>query len=155
MGVEIERKYSVNKEKWDKVIKTEKHFYRQGYLSTDPDKTIRVRVTDTHGFITIKGRSIGITRPEFEYKIPKSDAIQLLHNFAKSIVSKIRYKIEFKNKLWEVDEFLEDNVGLVIAEIEINSENEQYDIPEWAEQDVTGQEKYYNSNLSINPYKNW
>ncbi len=155
MGIEIERKYLVNKEKWNKVSKPEKHFYRQGYLLTEPDKTIRVRVTDTHGYITIKGHSIGISRTEFEYEIPQKDAIQLLDNFTKSVIAKVRYKITYKNKLWEVDEFLEDNLGLIIAEIELKNENEKYELPDWVGQDVTNDERFYNSFLSINPYKNW
>ena len=155
MGIEIERKYLVNKEKWNKITKTDKQFIRQGYLLIDPHKTIRVRLTDTHGFITIKGITQGATRAEFEYKIPKQDALQLLDMFAKADVIKIRYKVEFKNKIWEVDEFLGDNLGLIVAEIELTNENEQYELPDWVEQDVTEEGKYYNSNLSVNPYKNW
>jgi len=155
MGIEIERKYLVNKEKWNKITKTEKQFIRQGYLLTDPHKTIRVRLTDTLGFITIKGLSQGATRAEFEYEIPKLDAMQLLDMFAIADLIKIRYKVKFKNKIWEVDEFSGDNLGLIVAEIELSNENEQFELPDWVEQDVTEEKKYYNSNLSVNPYKNW
>jgi adenylate cyclase len=155
MGIEIERKYLVNQEKWNHVVKEEKQFWRQGYLLTDANKTIRVRYNDEKGFITIKGKSVGISRLEFEYEIPKSDAIELLQNFAMSVLTKIRYRVNYKNKLWEVDEFLEDNAGLIIAEIELENEHEHYELPDWVGKDVSGDIKYYNSYLSANPYKNW
>lgn len=155
MGVEIERKFLVNKEKWNLLDKPDEQFYRQGYLSTDPNKTIRVRQTDTNGYLTIKGLSVGASRPEFEYEIPINDAEQLLDKFSTSSLTKIRYKIVFRNKVWEVDEFLGDNLGLIVAEIELTSEGEQFELPDWLETEVTGEEKYYNSNLSTNPFKNW
>lgn len=155
MAIEIERKYLVNKEKWESVNKKERQFYRQGYLITDINKTIRVRYNDNQGFLTIKGNMVGISRLEYEYEIPKSDAIQLLQNFAVSILAKVRYRIEYKNKIWEVDEFLEDNLGLIIAEIELKNEEEHFEIPDWVGLEVTGNKKYYNSFLSVNPYKNW
>ncbi len=131
------------------------HHYRQGYLLTDPQKTIRVRLTETTGFLTIKGVSVGTTRSEYEYEIPITEAKELLDNFSTSELSKIRYHIEFNNKIWEVDEFLGDNAGLFIAEIELKSEDEVFDLPEWVTKEVTEEKKYYNSNLTINPYKNW
>ena len=155
MGKEIERKYLVDKEKWDLISKPTGQIYRQGYLLTDPVKTIRVRSTEETGFLTIKGISIGATRQEYEYEIPLTDSKELLDNFSVSELSKIRYKISFSNKLWEVDEFLDDNFGLIIAEIELTSEDETFDIPEWIKKEVTGEEKYYNSNLTILPYKKW
>ena len=155
MGKEIERKYLVDKEKWDLISKPTGHIYRQGYLLTDPAKTIRVRSTEKAGFLTIKGISIGATRQEYEYEIPLTDSQELLDNFSVSELSKIRYKISFGNKLWEVDEFLNDNFGLIVAEIELTSEEETFDIPEWIEKEITGEEKYYNSNLTIFPYKKW
>ena len=155
MGKEIERKYLVDKEKWDFISKPSGQIYRQGYLLTDPAKTIRIRSTEQAGFLTIKGISIGATRQEYEYEIPLTDSKELLDNFSVSELSKIRYKISFGNKLWEIDEFLDDNFGLIIAEIELTSEDETFDIPEWIEKEVTGEEKYYNSNLTILPYKKW
>src|SRR5687767_5958315 len=146
MGKEIERKYLVDKEKWELVLKPNGQVYRQGYLLTDPTKTIRVRSTGEAGFLTIKGISIGATRQEYEYEIPLADSKELLDNFSVSELSKIRYKISFGNKLWEVDEFLGDNLGLIVAEIELSSEDETFDIPEWIGKEVTGEEKYYNSN---------
>lgn len=155
MGKEIERKYLVDFKKWQKIEKRPGHYYRQGYLLTDPQKTIRVRLTDKKGYLTIKGISVGATRLEYEYEIPITEAKELLDNFSISELSKIRYNIEFKSKIWEVDEFLGDNVGLFIAEIELISEDEIIELPEWVLNEVTGEEKYYNSNLTINPFKNW
>lgn len=99
--------------------------------------------------------SIGATRPEYEYQIPLNEANELLDNFSISELSKVRYKITFNNKVWEVDEFLEDNDGLIVAEIELTSEYENFELPDWIGQEVTGEEKYYNSNLTIHPYKKW
>lgn len=155
MGQEIERKYLIDLQKWQKVDKPPGQTCRQGYLLTDPQKTIRVRLTDTKGFLTIKGVSVGATRLEYEYEIPAADAKELLDNFSAAELSKIRYNIKFNNKTWEVDEFLGDNAGLFIAEIELESEDELVELPEWATKEVTGDERYYNSNLTVNPYKNW
>ena len=109
MPIEIERKYLVNKTKWNETDKPQGQFFRQGYLLTDPNKTIRIRVTDSKGYLTIKGLSIGATRPEFEYEIPKDEAEQLLNMFTISDLTKVRYKILVNENLWEVDEFLGDN----------------------------------------------
>lgn len=155
MGVEIERKYLVNKNTWDEVIKDNRHFIKQGYILNNPDKIIRIRLTDDKGYINIKGLSTGASRPEFEYQIPEEDAKELLANFCASGTTKIRNKVLYKGKLWEVDEFLEDNEGLIIAEIELTSDDEPFDLPEWIAKEVTGEEKYYNSNLSVHPFKKW
>jgi adenylate cyclase len=155
MPKEIERKFLINHTKWEQVKKPIGDFYRQGYLLTDPNKTIRVRLTNTSAFLTIKGLSVGATRPEFEYEIPMQDAKELLDNFAISELSKVRYKINFSHKTWEIDEFLGDNLGLIIAEIELKSENEAFDMPNWIDREVTGEQKYYNSNLTIVPFKDW
>lgn len=155
MGVEIERKYLVDEQVWEKADKGERHFVKQGYIGNTKSKTIRIRITDNKGYITIKGISTGASRPEFEYEIPPEDAKQLLDNFCESTISKIRSKVYFKSKLWEVDEFLEDNNGLIIAEIELSSDDEKFDLPNWIVKEVTGEEKYYNAYLSIHPYKGW
>ncbi len=155
MGIEIERKFLVNQEIWNKLEKLDGEFYRQGYLLTDPTKTIRVRQTSEKGFLTIKGISVGASRAEFEYEIPREEAKELLDQFSVSELSKIRYKILFENKLWEVDEFLGENEGLMVAEIELESEDETFIIPKWIGEEVTGEEKYYNSNLTQLPFKNW
>ena len=155
MGVEIERKFLVNKEKWELVEKPKGNHFRQGYLVTDPTKTIRVRITDSSSYLTIKGISVGATRQEFEYEIPKIDAEQLLNQFAVSDVKKIRYEILFDGKIWEVDEFLGENLGLLLAEIELENESDIVELPDWIEREVTNEENYYNSNLSINPFLKW
>jgi len=155
MALEIERKFLVDTLKWIKSEKGPRHFYRQGYMLAQAEKTIRVRVTDESGFITIKGKTIGASRPEYEYKIPRPDAIELLDQFCSSEVSKYRYTISFGGKVWEVDEFLGDNEGLVVAELELSSEEEQFAVPDWIGEEVTGVEKYYNSNLSNRPFKQW
>ena len=155
MGFEIERKFLVHKDKWNLVSKPKKDFYRQGYLFSDSNKTIRVRQTNDKGYITIKGSVIGLSRPEFEYEIPKADAEELLNQFSVSELIKVRYKILFKNKIWEVDEFLGDNLGLIVAEIELEHENEQFEIPDWIANEVTDDNKYYNSCLAKTPYCNW
>ena len=155
MGVEIERKFLVNKEKWELVEKPKGNHFRQGYLVTDPTKTIRVRITDSSSYLTIKGISVGATRQEFEYEIPKIDAEQLLNQFAVTDLIKIRYEILFDGKIWEVDEFLGENLGLLLAEIELENESDIVELPDWIEREVTNEENYYNSNLSINPFINW
>lgn len=155
MPEEIERKYLVNLEKWKQADKPAGEHYRQGYLVTEPNKTIRVRVTDTKGFLTIKGISVGATRAEYEYEIPVTEAKELLDKFAVSELSKTRYKITFNSKVWEVDEFLGANEGLFVAEIELTSEAEKVELPEWVAEEVTADARYYNSNLTINPYKSW
>ena len=155
MGKEIERKFLLHHEEWKKADKPTGQHIRQGYILTDPQKTIRVRIKDHKGFLTIKGLSVGATRSEYEYEIPVQEATELLDAFSVSELSKIRYEIPYKNKTWEVDEFLGDNAGLLIAEIELENEQEPIELPEWVATEVTSEEKYYNSNLTENPYKNW
>lgn len=155
MGQEIERKFLVNREAWQLLDKPLGKLLRQGYLLTDPDKTIRVRISGTTGFLTIKGLTKGATRLEYEYAIPAPEAIELLDNFAISELTKTRYEIVFANKKWEVDEFLGDNQGLMVAEIELQSEEEAFELPGWLDREVTGEEKYYNANLTMHPFNQW
>ena len=155
MGIEIERKFLVNVEKWNQQEKPNQEFYRQGYLVTDPQKTIRVRQTSDKGFLTIKGISKGATRSEFEYEIPLEEAKELLDLFAVSELSKYRTTLLFEDKYWEVDQFLGKNEGLWVAEIELTSEDESFTLPDWAGKEVTSEAKYYNSNLTILPFQDW
>ena len=155
MGIEIERKFLVKKDKWAQVVKEERSLFRQGYILSDPQKTIRVRLTDTEAFLTIKGQTIGAARPEFEYSIPKEDAVHMLDNFCISELSKIRYFIRHDGHTWEVDEFLGQNAGLIVAEIELSSEDEQFSLPEWVDKEVTAEKKYTNSNLAVKPFGEW
>ena len=155
MPLEIERKFLLNHEKWNTLPKPEGTVYRQGYLLNDKNKTIRVRISDTNAFITIKGKTTGATRSEFEYAIPLADAKQLLDNLSDSEVSKTRYNIYYKDKLWEVDVFHGENEGLIVAEIELTSEDEPFERPGWVTTEVTGDPKYYNANLSVLPFTQW
>ncbi|MGD9489037.1 MAG: CYTH domain-containing protein [Calditrichaceae bacterium] len=155
MGVEIERKFLVKNDSWRRETRPGKK-YRQGYLSTDPDKTIRVRVAGVKAFITIKGRNIGLTRGEFEYEIPKTDAEEILRTLCKdSILEKTRYSVEHDGMEWSIDEFEGNNQGLIMAEIELHDENQFIKFPRWIGEEVSTDIRYYNSNLVHNPYKNW
>lgn len=155
MGIEIERKFLVSHGPWEELEKPLGEFYRQGYLLTDPQKTIRVRQTSDKGFLTIKGVSIGATRAEYEYEVPFEEAKEMLDQFSIAELSKVRYKISIGNHIWEVDVFSGKNHGLIVAEIELKKEDETFDLPDWIDREVTGEEKYYNSNLVIQPYSDW
>jgi adenylate cyclase len=156
MNLEIERKFLVCGNFKNKVINSYK--IAQGFLSSHPQRTVRVRITDTKGYITVKGISnaSGTTRFEWEKEILLADAQNLLRICEPSIIEKTRYIVPASNNLFfEVDEFLGDNLGLIIAEIELPSENFSFNKPSWLGEEVTGQTKYYNSVLSKNPYSNW
>ena len=156
MPIEIERKYLVKYNLWDALAKPKGEYYRQGYVVNEMSKTVRVRATENQGFITIKGKTDNpAVKPEYEYQIPKAEAIELLDGFTENNIEKIRYKIEYQGKIWEIDLFYGDNEGLIVAEIELNSMEESYQIPEWIDREVTHESKYFNSNLSKNPFKNW
>ncbi len=148
MGQEIERKFLVIINKWNQVLKPKEEEYRQGYLVSTPEKTIRVRITPQTAYLTIKGKSVGISRPEFEYEIPISEATDLLEQFSISELRKVRYKVKHNNHLWEVDEFLGRQEGLVLAEIELTDEREEFSMPDWVGQEVSGDRRYYNSHLA-------
>ncbi|RKR83741.1 adenylate cyclase [Mucilaginibacter gracilis] len=155
MGVEIERKFLVDHAKWQTLQKPHGMVIKQGYLLTDPEKTIRIRIKDQLSYITIKGKTKGISRSEYEYPIPLNEANELLSSLCEAVISKTRYCITFAGKLWEVDVFNGDNQGLIVAEIELDDENEQFDTPPWLAAEVSDDARYYNSNLSLNPFKNW
>jgi CYTH domain-containing protein len=155
MGIEIERKYLVKADLWSKVKPQKSILIQQAYLSRDPEKTIRIRVADDKGFITIKGPTTGISRKEFEYEIPVAEAKELMDGFTKNAIHKIRHHVLHKNNLWEVDEFKGDNEGLVIAEIELEEADEKVDLPEWIDSEVSSDRRYSNSNLVAKPYKTW
>lgn len=155
MGVEIERKFLVDHEKWNQVEKPEGMIIRQGYMHKEPSKTIRIRVRDKESYITIKGKSHGISRSEYEYKIPLNDGNEMLASFCDAIIDKVRYCITYAGKFWEIDVFAGDNNGLIVAEIELDNEHEQFDVPDWIDVEVTEDKRYYNSNLSVNPYSSW
>lgn len=154
LALEIERKYLVRDDAWRALAQGTQ--YRQGYLSTTPERTVRVRLIADKGYLTIKGVSIGAVRMEYEYQIPGGEAQTMLDELCeKPLIEKKRYKIDHKGLTWEVDEFFGENQGLIFAEVELESEDQSYDKPEWITDEVTGDPKYFNSNLIQNPYKNW
>ncbi len=153
MGREIERKFLVQGQEWKQLARGTA--MRQGYLSTDPERVVRVRVEGDAAALTIKGKSAGAVRGEWEYAIPKADAEELLALCLRPLIEKSRYRIDHAGMLWEVDEFYGDNAGLVVAEIELQSEDQQFDRPHWVAAEVTHDARYYNSNLLRHPYKDW
>lgn len=154
MAKEIERKFLLVGEEW-KALAAGTH-YRQGYLNSAKERTVRIRTIDDKAFLTIKGITVGATRVEYEYEIPHADCNFMLDELAeKPIVEKNRYKISFDGLIWEVDEFLGVNAGLVVAEVELTSEDQAFEKPSWVGEEVTGDPKYYNSNLVKNPYTTW
>lgn len=155
MKFEIEHKYLVRKELWDLLEKPEGILVKQGYLLTGPDKTIRIRIKGSHGFLTIKGPVADATRLEYEYPIPVEDAGEILSEFTLQQIEKIRYDIWFEGKRWEVDQFLGENEGLLVAEIELQDKDDNYEKPVWLGKNVTGDPRYYNSYLTSHPYKSW
>jgi adenylate cyclase len=156
MPFEIERKYLVKHDLWNALAKPKGEYYRQGYIVNEIAKTVRVRATENCGFITIKGKTDNpAIKPEYEYQITKSEAIELLNGFTENNIEKTRFKIDFEGKLWEIDVFLGNNEGLIVAEIELKSLEELYEIPDWIDCEVTHEDKYFNANLSKNPFKNW
>jgi adenylate cyclase len=152
MGLEIEHKYLLNREHWVKVVPHKSVLLQQAYISTDPEKTIRVRTLNDKAYITIKGKTSGASRLEFEYEIPLNDAHELIKNFSTNLVEKTRHYVVFEGKTWEVDEFKGANDGLFVAEIELGSEDENYLLPDWVDENVTNDQRYANSNLALNPY---
>jgi CYTH domain-containing protein len=154
MGTEIERKFLVKDDTFKQLAKGTK--YRQGYLSSTKERVVRVRTIDDKGYMTVKGITTGATRVEYEYEIPVQDADAMLDELCeKPIIEKNRYKIQNKNLVWEIDEFFGENQGLIVAEVELESEDQPYEKPGWIGAEVTGDPKYFNSNLIQNPYKNW
>jgi adenylate cyclase len=154
MAIEIERKFLVRGDEWRSLGKGT--IYRQGYISTVNGVTVRVRIAGEIGYITIKGKTEGIVRQEFEYPIPVADAEMMLNTLCdRPLIEKIRYKIDLNDLLWEVDEFLGENQGLILAEVELKDENQEIKWPEWIETEVTSDRRYYNSSLAKYPYQQW
>ncbi len=145
--MEIERKYFLKNDEWRKYVTNRIHI-KQGYICSDPDRVVRIRITDSKAFITIKGMNTNISRPEFEYEIPVKDAEEMYSIFCqKANLEKFRNIVMFKNHKWEIDEFAGRHQGLIFAEVELQSEDEKIEFPDWIGQEITGIPKYYNSNL--------
>ena len=153
MGQEIERKFLVNGESWRTGAGT---LIRQGHLRNQIEGTVRVRTKGERAYLTIKGNATGITRLEFEYEIPVDDANQILDKLCiKPLIEKIRYEVHIGGFKWEIDEFLEENSGLVVAEIELEDENQEFPKPDWLGKEVSDDFRYQNANLVKNPYNQW
>jgi adenylate cyclase len=151
---EIERKFLVSGEAWRETAEGTR--YRQGFLSTEPERTVRVRVAGPRGSITVKGKNVGARRAEFEYEIPVADAERMLDTLCqRPLIEKIRYTLPVGPHTWEIDVFEGSNAGLVVAEIELSSEDEAFEKPEWVGDEVTDDPRYFNSNLVANPYGTW
>lgn len=150
---EIERKFLVDLARWRPagagVV------LRQGYLSSHPERTVRVRLEGEAGKLTIKGLTTGVTRAEYEYAIPAADATALLALCERPLIEKVRHTEEHERKTWEIDVFHGDNEGLVIAELELASEDEPFAVPPWAIEEVSHDPRYYNANLVKAPYRTW
>ena len=155
MFQEIERKFLVKGDFAKEIFQTTE--IKQGYLCRDNGITVRVRIKGDKGFLTIKGRRIGISRFEWEKEITVEEALALLEQTDSGCIEKTRHMVKNTDgrHIWEVDEFHGDNEGLVVAEIELADENEPFDIPEWVGDEVTDDKRYYNAQLLQNPYKNW
>jgi adenylate cyclase len=154
MAIEIERKFLVKGEQWRSLGKGK--IYRQGYFPTTQGCTIRVRIIGDQGYLTIKGKTQGYSRSEFEYPIPLADAHEMLNTLCdRPLIEKTRYKITLDHLIWEVDEFTGDNQGLILAEVELTSEDQKINLPEWIHQEVTGDPQYYNVNLVKYPFSQW
>ncbi len=153
MAEEIERKFLIDRTKW--IPGSTKRFICQGYLQDDPERTIRIRISDDLACLTIKGKLSGITRKEFSYPVPVDEARELLKLIKHKPIEKTRYLVYYANKCWEVDEFLGINEGLFLAEVELTSPDEVIELPPWVGKEVSGDPRFYNAYLSSHPYTLW
>ncbi len=153
MAKEIERKFLLKDNAWREGAKG--IVYRQGYLSTVKERTVRVRTDGNKAHLTVKGINIGPTRLEFEYEIPVEEANEMLALCERPLIEKTRYLVKFGGLTWEIDQFHGDNKGLILAEVELSDEEQQIDLPDWIGREVTEDPRYFNANLIKNPYKSW
>lgn len=154
MAVEIERKFLVKGQEWRE--ETTGLIYRQGYIYTQNSITVRVRLAGEQGYLTIKGKSIGSSRSEYEYPIPATDAQEMLNTLCdRPLIEKKRYKLKQGDLTWEIDEFFGENEGLIIAEVELITEDQTVNLPPWIGDEVTHDSRYFNINLAKHPYRNW
>ena len=155
MATEIERKFLVHREAWhaDPAAGVR---YRQGYLATFPSPVVRVRVAGDRGYLTIKGRTSGITRLEFEYAIPLADADEMLDTLCTTpLIEKVRYRVPYAGRTWDVDAFEGANAGLLLAEVELPAADAQVDLPPWVGREVSDDPRYFNANLAVHPWAEW
>lgn len=156
MATEIEHKFLLKNDEWRKANIIKSVRYRQGYMASNKQSSVRVRISDHDAFLNIKGATLGVKRREYEYPIPEQDARELLDNLCtKPLIEKTRYYIKYEGFTWEIDVFEGDNEGLVVAEIEIDSEGQDFSKPPWIGEEVSDDPRYYNSCLADHPYKDW
>ena len=154
MAKEIERKFLIDISGVKSIGSGS--WIKQGYISTTDNTAVRIRVTGTVAYLTLKGENQGATRPEFEYEIPIEDANEIIKELCSGpVIDKTRYLVEYGSHTWEIDVFHGDNDGLIVAEVELESETEEVDLPKWVINEVTGEVKYYNTSLLDNPFNKW
>lgn len=154
MGMEIERKFLLCGADWRQGATAV--FCRQGYLLSNMACTIRVRVIGDQGFLTVKGQSVGLARPEYEYEIPLADAQAMLDSLcARPLVEKVRHTLTYADITWEIDEFLNENQGLIVAEVELESADQSVELPPWIGREVSADPRYLNVNLARHPFSLW
>ncbi len=154
MAIEIERKFLLVDDAWRQAAVG--ILFRQGYLSVAPARTVRVRLEGECGKLTIKGKSQGLVRAEYEYNIPQEEAAELLDNLClRPLIEKTRYRVEHAGQLWEIDEFHGENAGLIVAEIELETADSSFDLPDWVGAEVSADPRYFNANLVKQPYSSW
>jgi adenylate cyclase len=159
MGIEIERKFLVHSDRWQQwklANAVEGVLYRQGYVPTIDKRTVRIRVAGSQGYLTLKGPVQDCSRLEFEYPIPVDDAMQMLDHFCRSpLIEKFRYKVPDHGLIWEIDEFLGENAGLLLAEVELSDRQQAVTLPDWVAEEVSGDARYFNSYLVSCPFQTW
>lgn len=154
MATEIERKFLLRNDAWRALAQGTP--YRQGYLNSAKERTVRVRIAGSEAFLTIKGPGMGASRAEYEYPLPLADAVEMLDTLAeRPLIEKMRYRIRQHDLVWEIDEFFGENRGLIVAEIELQREDQAFDRPDWLGEEVTGDVRYFNANLIRHPYTRW
>lgn len=155
MGLEIERKYLVKNDSWRDAVESQQHVI-QGYVVAAANATVRVRVKGDHAYLTIKGPSAGIGRSEYEYEVPVADGEAMLRELsATPLVEKTRYRVRCGEHLWDLDVFEGANAGLVMAEVELSREDEPFELPAWAGEEVSSDPRYYNASLANHPFRDW
>ena len=153
MGTEIERKFLVRGDAWRALGRAA--VFRQGYLSTVKERTVRIRVVGDQGWITVKGLTVGATRAEFEYAIPVDDAHEMLELCAQPLIEKTRTVVDLGDLQWEIDEFTGPNEGLIVAEVELQRGDQEIDPPDWVGDEVTDDPRYFNATLTAHPFSTW
>lgn len=154
MATETERKFLTRGEGWRKLATGV--IYRQGYVASSPNCTVRVRIAGDRGYLTLKGASVGISRAEYEYAIPLADAAEMLDTLCqRPLIEKTRYRVPWQNVVWEIDEFAGENQGLIVAEVELTDPQQVLELPDWIGEEVSGDPRYFNSSLAQFPFSRW